>query len=299
MVTIILLIILFLAALLFVPFARQLAKDKMELAANPINEKFGILVGIINDALLAGGGEVTLFDDNPKLMNLFSKDQANILIQFFYGTGNLTITLNYKYYQRELVFKKEFYHLREASIYQQKDVANEFIELCQEKIMEHQRKVSYESVNGMKHPHQGTGYASDPTNVLSFMFTSASNEMRCSLVNFMVAIAQEAGLVAEKDFLEIPPLANFILSLNVKWEDCRQRLLTMGEKQIYEDLDALDESAATMLMLTSAQTASLLNVSNHPEMESKFYSSFERIGYSREVVDQTLTKMMAMSQMFL
>ena len=43
MVTIILLIILFLAALLFVPFARQLAKDKMELAANPINEKFGIL----------------------------------------------------------------------------------------------------------------------------------------------------------------------------------------------------------------------------------------------------------------
>ena len=42
MVTIILLIILFLAALLFVPFARQLAKDKMELAANPINEKFEI-----------------------------------------------------------------------------------------------------------------------------------------------------------------------------------------------------------------------------------------------------------------
>ena len=42
MVTIILLIILFLAALLFVPFARQLAKDKMELAANPIDEKFEI-----------------------------------------------------------------------------------------------------------------------------------------------------------------------------------------------------------------------------------------------------------------
>lgn len=84
MVTIILLIILLLAALLFVPFARQLEKGKMELAANPINEKFGILVGIINDALLAGRGEITLFDDNPKLMNLFSKDQANILIQFFY-----------------------------------------------------------------------------------------------------------------------------------------------------------------------------------------------------------------------
>ena len=44
MVTIILLIILFLAALLFVPLARQLAKDKMELADNPINKKFETLV---------------------------------------------------------------------------------------------------------------------------------------------------------------------------------------------------------------------------------------------------------------
>lgn len=42
MVTIIPLIILFLAALLFVPFARQLAMDKMELANNPIYQKFEI-----------------------------------------------------------------------------------------------------------------------------------------------------------------------------------------------------------------------------------------------------------------
>lgn len=73
----------------------------------------------------------------------------------------------------------------------------------------------------------------------------------------------------------------------------------MGEKQIYKDLNALEGNAATMLMLTSAQTVSLLNVSKHPEMESKFYGSFERIGYPREVVDKNLTKMMAMSQMFL
>lgn len=43
-VTIIPLIILFLAALLFVPFARQLAKDKIELANNPIIEKFELLL---------------------------------------------------------------------------------------------------------------------------------------------------------------------------------------------------------------------------------------------------------------
>lgn len=48
MVTIILLIILFLAALLFVPFARQLAKGKIELANNPIIEKFEILLNSKN-----------------------------------------------------------------------------------------------------------------------------------------------------------------------------------------------------------------------------------------------------------
>lgn len=44
MVTIIILIILFLVSLLFVPFARQLAKGKIELANNPIIEKFEILL---------------------------------------------------------------------------------------------------------------------------------------------------------------------------------------------------------------------------------------------------------------
>lgn len=43
-VTIIPLIILFLAALLLVPFARQLAKDKIELANNSIIEKFVLLL---------------------------------------------------------------------------------------------------------------------------------------------------------------------------------------------------------------------------------------------------------------
>ena len=42
MVTIIPLIILFLAALLLVPFARQLVMDKIELANNPIYQKFEI-----------------------------------------------------------------------------------------------------------------------------------------------------------------------------------------------------------------------------------------------------------------
>ena len=94
MVTIIILIIVLILALVIVPFARQIVKDKEELAKTPINEKFQILVAKINDGLLDGKGEITLFDDDPRLMNLMSEDMRNMLIQFYYSTGNLTIYLN-------------------------------------------------------------------------------------------------------------------------------------------------------------------------------------------------------------
>ena len=92
-ITLIFLLVIFVLALIFVPFTRQLVKDKEELSRNPINKKFEILVGVINDVMLDGKGEVTLFDDDPRLMNLMSDDKRNMLIQFYYSTGNLSITL--------------------------------------------------------------------------------------------------------------------------------------------------------------------------------------------------------------
>lgn len=73
MVTIIILIIVLILALVIVPFTRQIVKDKEELAKTPINEKFQILIAKINDGLLDGKGEITLFDDDPRLMNLMSE----------------------------------------------------------------------------------------------------------------------------------------------------------------------------------------------------------------------------------
>ena len=130
MVTIIILIILLILALIFVPFSRAIVKDKLELAETPINKKFEILINRINDGLLDGRGEAVLFDDDARLMNLFSEDKSNYLIQFYYSTGTLTITLNYKYFQNELVRKEQYHGLRNISIYQQKDIANQFLEMC-------------------------------------------------------------------------------------------------------------------------------------------------------------------------
>ena len=65
-ITLIFLLVIFVLALIFVPFTRQLVKDKEELSRNPINKKFEILVGVINDIMLDGKGEITLFDDDPR-----------------------------------------------------------------------------------------------------------------------------------------------------------------------------------------------------------------------------------------
>lgn len=152
-ITLIFLLVVFVLALIFVPFTRQLVKDKEELSRNPINKKFEILVGAINEFMLDGKGEVTLFEDEPRLMNLMSEERRNMLIQFYYSTGNLTITLNYKFFQKELVYKKQFSGLRNLSAFMQHDIANEFIEVCNKKISEHQQNVGYMDMSSMSGAH--------------------------------------------------------------------------------------------------------------------------------------------------
>ncbi|MDY4521436.1 MAG: hypothetical protein SPE05_08735 [Bacteroidales bacterium] len=122
--------------------------DNEELELNPINKKFELLVQILNDEILGGYGEITLFDNNPRTMMLCSEERPNMLICFLYSTGHLTITLKYKFWQRELVCEKQFPYLRDLTDLRQQDIANEFIEMSTAKILEHQKKVNSELFGG-------------------------------------------------------------------------------------------------------------------------------------------------------
>lgn len=185
-ITLIFLLVIFVLALIFVPFTRQLVKDKEELSRNPINKKFEILVGVINDIMLDGKGEVTLFDDDPRLMNLMSDDRSNMLIQFYYSTGNLTITLKYKFLQKELVYEKQFSGLRNLSAFMQRDIANEFIEICGRKIAEHQQNVGYMDMSSMSGIQNPTLSDSDPMDVVRGMYNGLTTRQRCSAINLLL-----------------------------------------------------------------------------------------------------------------
>ena len=299
-ITLIFLLIIFVLALIFVPFTRQLVKDKEELSRNPINKKFEILVGVINDIMLDGKGEITLFDDDPRLMNLMSDDKSNMLIQFYYSTGNLSITLKYKFLQKELVYEKQFSGLRNLSAFMQRDIANEFIEICGRKIAEHQQNVGYMDMSSMSGIQNPTLSDSDPMDVVRGVYNGLTTRQRCSAINLLYVIAQTSGM-PEDTILKNVAFNQTVLTLNVKWEECKRQLETLGENAIYTDLNGIDDSVITMLLLSAFQLVVSLsdNPNNiNPAVEEKFIYCFGRMGYSEEKINQELEKIMLMAKMF-
>lgn len=299
-ITLIFLLVIFVLALIFVPFTRQLVKDKEELSRNPINKKFEILVGVINDVMLDGKGEVTLFDDDPRLMNLMSDDKRNMLIQFYYSTGNLSITLKYKFLQKELVYEKQFSGLRNLSAFMQRDIANEFIEICGRKIAEHQQNVGYMDMSSMSGIQNPTLSDSDPMDVVRGVYNGLTTRQRCSAINLLYVIAQTSGM-PEDTILKNVAFNQTVLTLNVKWEECKCQLETLGEDTIYSDLNGIDDSVITMLLLAAFQLVVSLsdNPNNvNPVVEERFIYCFGRMGYSEEKINQELEKIMLMAKMF-
>ena len=299
-ITLIFLLVIFVLALIFVPFTRQLVKDKEELSRNPINKKFEILVGVINDVMLDGKGEVTLFDEDPRLMNLMSDDKRNMLIQFYYSTGNLSITLKYKFLQKELVYEKQFSGLRNLSAFMQRDIANEFIEICGRKIAEHQQNVGYMDMSSMSGIQNPTLSDSDPMDVVRGVYNGLTTRQRCSAINLLYVIAQTSGM-PEDTILKNVAFNQTVLTLNVKWEECKRQLETLGENAIYTDLNGIDDSVITMLLLSAFQLVVSLsdNPNNiNPAVEEKFIYCFGRMGYSEEKINQELEKIMLMAKMF-
>ena len=299
-ITLIFLLVIFVLALIFVPFTRQLVKDKEELSRIPINKKFEILVGVINDVMLDGKGEVTLFDDDPRLMNLMSDDKRNMLIQFYYSTGNLSITLKYKFLQKELVYEKQFSGLRNLSAFMQRDIANEFIEICGRKIAEHQQNVGYMDMSSMSGIQNPTLSDSDPMDVVRGVYNGLTTRQRCSAINLLYVIAQTSGM-PEDTILKNVAFNQTVLTLNVKWEECKRQLETLGENAIYTDLNGIDDSVITMLLLSAFQLVVSLsdNPNNiNPAVEEKFIYCFGRMGYSEEKINQELEKIMLMAKMF-
>lgn len=117
-------IVIGIVAYVLFKFFSDLNKDNYDLQGQSLDEKFGIIVGAINEVAFDGYGTVTPID--KRRFNLY-KDGQNQIVHFDYSTGNLRITWKYKYFQKEVFHEKQFNNVRNLSIFEQQKIADVMI----------------------------------------------------------------------------------------------------------------------------------------------------------------------------
>lgn len=119
-------------------FFSDLNKDNYDLQGQSLAEKFSVITASLNNAAYNGRGKVTPLD--KRSFNLYEEGQ-NQIINFQYGTGHLTITWRYKYYQKEIVHERQFNNVRNLSIFEQQKIANSMIMEMSQVVENHKNNV--------------------------------------------------------------------------------------------------------------------------------------------------------------
>jgi hypothetical protein len=302
-VTLIVLLVVLFLALLFIPFMRQIAKDKVELSQTTLPQKFETLFATINAGLMGGNGELTTFDDEPRLVNMMDHSHPNMLIQFYYSTANLAITLNYKFLQKELIFKKDYPGLRNITIFQQKDIANDFVFESSKRIREHQQKVGSAGLDSpySSAPMVETDVDEDPTALLTGMYRDLSLSQKRSIANLMYIIGSADGS-SENTVIKKYTFGMQLTTMRVKWDDCKRQYSDFGEQRVFEDLKNIEEGIMTQVILAILPLVVDEVIPGkpvpNPIRERKFFESFAKLGYSEEKIENMVQKIMLLSQHF-
>lgn len=289
--------------LLLYPFLGALIKDKRELADTKLADKFAIFFKTISNGLFEGYGKIHEFDDNPRAVNMMSTDpmSQNMIVHFLYSTGNMIIEVGYKYFQQELRFQYTAKGLRDGSSFTQKDQANSFVAFAQQKIREHQAKVTQ-----LLNPDQIVNRVvndpafddDDPLSMIEHSYGDITDVQKESVmcVGYLIATANGEP---ESVFTQNPAAQQQFRYFNIAWANCKLRLQTEGESGIFAHLTDLEEHVFAMLepffssMVISTQT----NTPDKDKIE-KLFHCMEAIGISETKYEEIATKNRLLMQMF-
>ncbi len=131
-------IIIIVVVIIIVRFSLDVNKDNYDLQGTTLADKFEFTVAMLNDSAFAGRAEIIYLDN--RCFNLWQEGK-NQIIQFTYGTGHLTITWKYKYFQKEVIHEKVFRHVRNISIFDQRKIAERMIKEMEVVVAQHQMDV--------------------------------------------------------------------------------------------------------------------------------------------------------------
>lgn len=119
-------------------FFNSLSKDSYDLQGKSLDEKFKVVVNMINDAAFSGRGSVRSLDKRE--FNLYEEGQ-NQIIKFQYSTGHLTIIWKYKYFQKEVIHQRQFNDVRNISLFDQQKIAERMIREMTDVVERHKNNV--------------------------------------------------------------------------------------------------------------------------------------------------------------
>jgi len=298
MIRIIIIIVVLILVLVLGRYGIARLRDHIELSQTTLDNKLEPLLQYINTGLLDGTGEVTTFEDQPRCMNLFSEQYANMLIQFLYAGGSLTIWLNYKYYHVELRTHKIYGGLREADNFTQQRMAMDFVLFAKEKIAEHQQKVNVKI--GMNSGigegiMQGMPTISDDANsLINEAYQDLDREQKLALTSLVYAIAG-AGGVSDKQALGKEGLSSLLGLFGISFSECKSNLEDLGiDGAAAKVKDSLDDGVFTMFF---TNCVSVMQPPNDARVQT-FLSVMYALGYSDEDIRAKMQFLEAFSQFF-
>lgn len=113
-------------------------KDKDDLVGKTLDEKFNVIVNRINNTAFDGEGKITYIDKSQ--FNLYA-EPSNQIVDFLYSQGMLSITWKYKYFQKEMVYRRNLSNVRNLSLFEQDKIAQSVILGMNQKIQEHKNSI--------------------------------------------------------------------------------------------------------------------------------------------------------------
>jgi hypothetical protein len=127
-------------AIILIRFLIDLNGDNDDLKDVALDEKFFVIVSMINQNAFYGNGSV--YTLHKRRFNLYEEGKPQI-IWFEYSTGHLTITWRFKYFQKEVVHTRQFNNVRNLSLFEQEAIAKKMIEEMEAVVEIHKNKVFF------------------------------------------------------------------------------------------------------------------------------------------------------------
>ena len=120
-------------------FRSELKEDNQELQKQNLEDKFRYLIDGLNEYCYQGQGKITKID--KQTLSIYKENSCQI-VNLLYGTGILTITWKFKYFQQEMTYKRNLNNARQPSTEWQKNALNLVISEFLEQYKKHEEKVN-------------------------------------------------------------------------------------------------------------------------------------------------------------